>query len=84
MSGSQSTEPTLEDIARLLSTIGGIDVIGGDDDFYNAGFSSIGSLELLMQLESRWSISLPDDEFVEARTPRALLALVTRSSGSRV
>lgn len=47
-----------------------------DRDIYDAGFSSIASLELLLELETIYGVSIPDDQFVIARTPRQLRALV--------
>lgn len=67
-------------IVTLLREIGNVDHIGVDEDFYDAGFSSIGSLQLLMELEDKWSVSIPDEEFIRARTPRALHTLVSRLS----
>jgi acyl carrier protein len=65
-------------IVTLLGEIGNVEGIGVDEDFYDAGFSSIGSLQLLMELEDKWSVSIPDEEFIQARTPRALHILVSR------
>ena len=47
-----------------------------DRDIYDAGFNSIASLELLIELESVHGVSIPDDQFVLARTPRQLRALI--------
>ena len=41
-----------------------------DEDFYDAGFTSLSSLKLLMQLETEWDVSIPDDEFIVARSAR--------------
>jgi len=67
-------------IVSLLHEIGNVEGIGVDEDFYDAGFSSIGSLQLLLELEATWSVSIPDEEFIQARTPRALHSLLSRLS----
>lgn len=49
-----------------------------DRDIYDAGFNSIASLELLIELETVHGVSIPDDEFVLARTPNQLRLLLAR------
>jgi acyl carrier protein len=49
-----------------------------DRDIYDAGFNSIASLELLIELETIHGVTIPDDQFVLARTPRQLRTLVER------
>lgn len=69
---------TLERIAALVRETGQIDAVGLDEDFYDAGFTSLRSLELLLQLENEWAVSIPDEEFVAARTIRSLGTLLAR------
>lgn len=66
----------LETITAKLREVGKIGAVGPDDDFYAAGFSSINALELLLGLEDQFGVSIPDDKFVEARTPRALHTMI--------
>jgi acyl carrier protein len=80
MSEHASPNGDIDRITHLLNDIGGLERVEIDEDFYDAGFSSIGSLQLLLELESAWSVSIPDDEFIQARTPRALHALLMRLS----
>jgi acyl carrier protein len=63
-------------ILEIISKVGGIQNIGADQDFYDAGISSVTALPLLMELESRFAITLPDDRFVQARTAGALQRIV--------
>lgn len=65
-------------IAEVVGKVGKIAPPGPDDDFYDAGFSSINALELLLELEEECGVSIPDDEFIQARTPRALGAVIER------
>ncbi|MBX9628793.1 MAG: acyl carrier protein [Gemmataceae bacterium] len=68
----------LETITGKIREVGKITAVGPDDDFYAAGFSSINALELLLGLEESFGVSVPDDKFIEARTPRALLEMITQ------
>ncbi|MEO5825508.1 MAG: phosphopantetheine-binding protein [Gemmatimonadales bacterium] len=47
-----------------------------EDDIYLAGFASTDALELLVELEDSFSIVVPDDRFIDARTVSALTLLV--------
>jgi acyl carrier protein len=68
----------LQRITAIVCEVGKISGIDPDDDIYEAGFSSINALEMLMELESALEVSIPDDEFVKARSARALHAIVER------
>lgn len=52
-----------------------------DEDFYDAGFPSLQALELLLQLEERWCVTIPDSAFIAARSARALAALRASAAG---
>jgi acyl carrier protein len=67
------------EIDRILSLIretGGVESLGDDDDFYEAGFSSVNALTLLLELETVFDLSIPDDKFIEARTPHAIESMI--------
>jgi len=66
-----------ERITAILCRVGKLQNIGPDEDFYSAGFSSISALELLLELETEFGVSIPDDQFVPARTVRALDAVIS-------
>ena len=68
----------LQRITAIVCEVGKISGITPDDDIYEAGFSSINALQLLMELESALEVSIPDDEFINARSPRALHAVIGR------
>jgi acyl carrier protein len=71
------TDP-IERIANHVRVIGNINEIGPDRDFYEAGFSSVGALTLLLELETEFELNIPDEEFIAARTVRALGMLIGR------
>lgn len=74
----EEAEDSLARVIAIVCETGPIASISADEDFYDAGFTSLKSLELLLQLETEWNISIPDDEFIVARSARSLDKLVTR------
>lgn len=51
------------------------------DLYGDLGMPSMKAMELLMALEDRYGISVPDDQFIEATTLDSLAALVQRLKG---
>ena len=76
---------TLEILGKVQSLVGRIAKIPPpepDVDMYTAGLASVDALELLVELEETFSVTIPDDRFVAVRTPQELAALIdTLSSG---
>jgi acyl carrier protein len=69
--------PELQQIITLVSTTGDLAGLQPDQDIYDAGFSSIHALQLLVELEDSFGVTLGDDDFIAARTPQDLFNLVT-------
>ena len=63
---------------ELVRVTGKITEITANVDFYDAGFSSINALQLLMELEAAFDVSIPDEAFITARTCALLDSLITR------
>jgi acyl carrier protein len=72
------TTELLDEVSAIVSRLGKVDTIGPDDDFYNAVFSSINALELLLGLEENFGVSIPDEQFIESRTVRSLSDMITK------
>ena len=66
----------VERIIAIVCEIGKIADVGPDDDIYDAGFSSINALQLLIELESALEVSIPDDRFINARSAQAICAVI--------
>jgi len=66
----------MERIIQLVSQVGGIDSVGPDANIYEAGFSSVRVLELLLSLEDEFGVTIPDKDFMIARTPRQISGLI--------
>jgi len=71
-------DQALTRVMTLVRETGRIGDITPDEDFYDAGFTSLRSLELLLQLEAEWDVSIPDEEFIAARSVRSLGDLIIR------
>lgn len=68
--------PRVTTISNAIATIASIAAPPPDQDIYQAGFASTDALSLLIELEDQFGVTIPDDRFIEARTPAALAALV--------
>ena len=67
---------TLSTVLEILCQTGNIKELGPDQDFYDAGITSVVALPLLLEMEDRFQVSIPDDLFIVARTPRAIEQLI--------
>ena len=68
----------LDRIIGIVQTTGKLERLDASADFYEAGFSSINALQLLLELEAAFNVAIPDDDFVTARTCASLHELVSR------
>jgi acyl carrier protein len=68
----------LQQIIDIVRSAGNLSEIREDEDIYDAGFSSINALQLLLDLEAAFDVSIPDDRFVMARTCTDLHQLISR------
>lgn len=74
----------IQEIAALIQRIGGIAELQPDEDFFEAGFESINALELLLELESTFGVTISDEAFVNCRTVHSIVNLVgTLQPGSQ-
>ena len=67
-------------ILDMLARIGGIPNLAPDQDFYDAGVSSVSALPLLLEVEERFGLSIPDERFIVARTASDLEKLINELS----
>jgi acyl carrier protein len=68
----------LQRVIEIICTVGRVADLQPDQDFYEAGVSSIASLSLLMELETSFDVSIPDDKFVTARSASSMSDLISR------
>ena len=69
-------EPDIDRIVEIVKRVGELDSLAPDQDFYRAGIDSMKAMDVMLDLETEFGVAVPDDKFVRARTPDALLALV--------
>lgn len=68
----------VEKTLNIVRAVGGVPDLGPDDDIYDVGgIASINAALLLTDLEEAYGVTLEDDQFMAARTPRDLHQLVT-------
>jgi acyl carrier protein len=74
----ENAERALETIKEILGRLLSRDSIVDDEDIYEAGLTSIMVLPLLAEIEDTFQLTIPDDDFLEARTPLSLAQLIQR------
>jgi acyl carrier protein len=72
----QEGSQLLTAVIGVISEIGGLADLQPDQDFYDAGLTSVQALPLLLELEARLDVTIPDDQFMAARTARGLSDVV--------
>lgn len=74
----ENAERALETIKEILGRLLSRDSIVDDEDIYEAGLTSIMVLPLLAEIEDTFQLMIPDDDFLEARTPLSLAQVIQR------
>ena len=67
----------LNKVLAVLTRIGEIEHLDPARNFYQAGIDSMQGMDVMLDLESEFGITIPDDQFVRARTANDLADLVT-------
>lgn len=74
---SDETEARVRSVVIKVANLEGKRAFPADADlFRDLGVASTAALDLLLSLEEEFNISIPDQKFGEARSLRALTALV--------
>ena len=69
-------EQSLTAVIDTIREVSGIAGLDPDLDFYDAGVSSVQALPILLELETRFAVSIPDEQFIAARSPRRLHEMI--------
>jgi acetyltransferase-like isoleucine patch superfamily enzyme/acyl carrier protein len=69
--GSDSPE-MLQEVTEVICSVVGIPRLEPDENFYDAGVTSIMVLPLLAEVEDKFQVSIPQEAFLNARTCRSL------------
>ena len=67
---------SLTAVLDVIREVGGVTDLEPDQDFYEAGVTSVLALSLLLELEDKFAVAIPDERFIAARSPRALCAMI--------
>jgi acyl carrier protein len=70
---------TITTVTDTVKRVGGITDLTSDQDFYDAGLTSLASLTLLLELEDAFNISISDERFVNCRSVNDIVLLVDES-----
>jgi acyl carrier protein len=74
---NETCEKDLDAILQIICRIGNFQKCEPDDDFYDAGLTSVLALPLLLDLESEFGVTIPDERFLAARSARSLQQMIT-------
>ncbi|MFF0541800.1 amino acid adenylation domain-containing protein [Nocardia thailandica] len=69
-------------VAEIMAEFAGVPALSADQDFFDAGGTSVGAMRVVLSLNRRWDTEIPLDTFVKAPTAAALAAIV-RNDGKR-
>ena len=67
---------SLDAVLNAIRDVTGVNLEQPDQDFYDAGVTSVQALPLLLELEDRFQVTIPDDQFVAARSARRLSEMI--------
>jgi acetyltransferase-like isoleucine patch superfamily enzyme/acyl carrier protein len=74
--GGPALGTLVREIVGVIIEVGRLRDLSPGQDFYNEGVSSVASLTLLLQLEEKFQVSIPDDQFIQCRTANQLGGLL--------
>jgi len=69
----------MSDVQRIVEIIKGageLEALDASQDFYKAGIDSMKAMDVMLQLETDFGVTIPDERFIQARTADALASLV--------
>ena len=73
---------SLDAVLTTIREVTGVSQVLPDQDFYDAGVTSVQALPLLLELEERFHVTIPDDQFVAARSARRLSEMIQNNGKS--
>ena len=66
----------VERIIAIICEVGKLPEVGPDQDLQEAGFTSMSVLQLLVELEDAFNVSIPDDQYMACHTPNDLYRMI--------
>jgi acetyltransferase-like isoleucine patch superfamily enzyme/acyl carrier protein len=74
----ESSATSLNAVMGILREVLGTDELAPDEDFFDAGLTSIMVLPLLVELEQRFGLAISEGDILDARTGLELASLIDR------
>jgi acetyltransferase-like isoleucine patch superfamily enzyme/acyl carrier protein len=74
---------TLKDVIEVICQVMGTNGLTPDEDFCDAGLTSIMLLPLLIALEDRFNVIIPQEDFLNLRTARVLSSQIAKIVSDR-
>lgn len=65
-----------EGVVDIICRIAEIERLDPDQDYYSAGLESVRALEVLIELETAFGVTIPDEAFIQCRTAQDLTRMV--------
>lgn len=65
-----------EKVSEIVRRVGSISDLTPDEDYYDAGLTSLAALNLLLELEDAFGVSISDEKFIACRNVRALTTTI--------
>jgi acyl carrier protein len=66
----------LKIVEDTVKRVSGTAELMPDQDFYDAGLTSLASLTLLLELEDAFNMSISDEHFIKCRSVSDIVALI--------
>jgi acyl carrier protein len=76
-----SREVVEQKVAGIVCRLANLEDVSPEQDYFDAGLASVQALELLLEVESEFGVSLSDDQFAEARSVRDLAGVIAQQEG---
>jgi acyl carrier protein len=73
---SEVIDSEMDAILEIIKRVSGLATVTPDEDFYDAGVASVQALPLLLDLESEFNVTISDEQFLAARSARALHQMI--------
>jgi acyl carrier protein len=73
---SEVIDSEMDAILEIIKRVSGLATVTPDEDFYDAGVASVQALPLLLDLESEFNVTISDEQFLAARSARALQQMI--------
>ncbi|MDF1502864.1 acyl carrier protein [Roseisolibacter sp. H3M3-2] len=68
----------VDKIVGIITRAGELETLAPDQDFYHAGVDSMKAMDIMLDLETEFDVTVPDEQFIQARTAVQLGEMIER------